>query len=159
MRNGFGWSWFLGLAVSTAMLAGCGAALPPATATPLNPPTPLPLPTAQRQASAVPPGLSTTPPSLAATPRGGDQVNLDPNLAQLVEKARADLAQRLVSPAESFTLKRAEQVEWRDASLGCPQPGMVYAQVITPGYLIVLETNGKEYEYHADRRRVLLCEK
>ncbi len=86
-------------------------------------------------------------------------MNLDPNLAQLVEKARADLAQRLVSPAESFTLKRAEQVEWRDASLGCPQPGMVYAQVITPGYLIVLEANGKEYEYHADRRRVLLCEK
>ena len=25
--------------------------------------------------------------------------------------------------------------EWNDSSLGCPQPGLFYAQVITPGYL------------------------
>ncbi len=86
-------------------------------------------------------------------------MNPDPNMAPLVEQARADLAQRLGSSAESFKLKRAEAVEWRDTSLGCPKPGLMYAQVITPGYLIVLEANGKEYEYHADRRRASLCEK
>lgn len=86
-------------------------------------------------------------------------MNLDPNLAPLVEQARADLAGRLGSSAGSFTVKRAEAIEWPDASLGCPKPGMVYAQVITPGYLIVLGADGKEYEYHADRRRVVYCEK
>ena len=86
-------------------------------------------------------------------------MNLDPNLVPLVEQARTDLAQRLGSPAGSFTLKRAEAIEWPDASLGCPKPGIVYAQVLTPGYLIVLEANGKDYEYHADRRHVVYCEK
>ena len=26
---------------------------------------------------------------------------------------------------------------WSDASLGCPQPDMGYAQVVTPGYLVL----------------------
>ena len=36
---------------------------------------------------------------------------------------------------------------------------MMYAQVITPGYRIVLEVDGKSYEYHADtQRHVVYCE-
>ena len=54
---------------------------------------------------------------------------------------------------------KVEAVEWRDSSLGCPEPGKAYLQVITPGYLFVLEAGGKTYEYHADRgNRVILCE-
>jgi hypothetical protein len=45
---------------------------------------------------------------------------------------------------------RVEAVEWPDTSLGCPKPGEFYAQVITPGYLIVLAVDGEEIEYHAD---------
>jgi hypothetical protein len=83
----------------------------------------------------------------------------DPVVAQLVAQARADLAQRLGLSAESFQLTSAEAVEWPDTSLGCPKPGFMYAQVITPGYLIVLEADGQKYEYHADSRRVSLCQK
>jgi hypothetical protein len=37
---------------------------------------------------------------------------------------------------------------------------MMYAQVITPGFLVVLEAGGERYEYHADREgTVVLCEK
>jgi heat shock protein HslJ len=37
---------------------------------------------------------------------------------------------------------------------------MNYLQVITPGYLIVLEAQGRRYEYHADKRaRLIRCEK
>ena len=35
----------------------------------------------------------------------------------------------------------------------------MYAQVITPGYLITLEANGQQYEYHTNETNVVvLCE-
>jgi hypothetical protein len=43
-------------------------------------------------------------------------------------------------------------VEWRDGSLGCAQAGMMYPQVITPGYRIVLSADGVKYEYHTGDR-------
>lgn len=77
----------------------------------------------------------------------------------LVLKARADLARRLdVDPGE-IELVGAEEVSWRDASVGCPQPGMAYAQVVTRGSRILLESGAKRYEYHSDNRRdPFLCE-
>ena len=69
----------------------------------------------------------------------------------VVELAVADLAGQLGIAAEAITVHSVAAVEWPDASLGCPKPGMMYAQVITPGYRIVLEANGQSYEYHAGR--------
>ena len=37
---------------------------------------------------------------------------------------------------------------WPDASLGCPEPGMMYAQVLTPGILVVLSYGGELHRYH-----------
>jgi hypothetical protein len=42
-------------------------------------------------------------------------------------------------------------VEWSDSSLDCPQTGMEYLQVTTPGYRIVLQVNNQSYEYHTNR--------
>ncbi|HYR20975.1 MAG TPA: hypothetical protein VEQ15_15870, partial [Myxococcales bacterium] len=47
---------------------------------------------------------------------------------------------------------------WPDTSLGCPKPGMSYAQVVTRGFLIELEAAGKSYRYHSDLERVVPCE-
>ncbi len=44
-----------------------------------------------------------------------------------------------------------DPVEWGDTSLGCPMPGMVYAQVITPGFRLVFDYQGQQNEYHTDR--------
>jgi len=74
-----------------------------------------------------------------------------------VAQAIADLAGRLGVAAEAIQVRSVEALEWPDASLGCPQPGMVYAQVITPGYRIVLEAGGQAYEYHSSRSRVVYC--
>ena len=74
---------------------------------------------------------------------------LDDNL--LVQQAKQDLAQRLDVPTEDIELVQFEAVVWPDASLGCPRPGIVYAQVISPGYLVVLKADDKEYEYHAGK--------
>jgi hypothetical protein len=65
--------------------------------------------------------------------------------------AIADLAKQTSLPADQITLVSIEVTDWSDTSLGCPQEGMMYAQVITPGYLIVLEAQGQQYEYHTDQ--------
>lgn len=83
----------------------------------------------------------------------------DPTLLKLVNEAKADLTTRAnVVPGE-ITVKKAEAVEWQDASLGCPKPGIFYAQMITPGYLIVLEAGGKEWQYHASTTSVMWCDR
>jgi len=69
----------------------------------------------------------------------------------LIEKAKADLAQRLSIQRGDITLVEAKAVTWSDGSLGCPQPDMVYAQVLTPGYLVKLKYDIHEFEYHAGK--------
>jgi hypothetical protein len=78
---------------------------------------------------------------------------------QLVEIAKEDLARRMALSPREISVISLEAVEWSDASLGCPQPDMVYAQVITPGFLIVLEAADQTYEYHSDAGQlVILCQ-
>lgn len=83
-----------------------------------------------------------TNPSLPIPSRADPQV--------LIETAREDLAYRLSDTVTSINPIEIDEVLWPDASLGCPQPGNVYAQTQTSGYLIKLEHNGNEFEYHAD---------
>lgn len=83
----------------------------------------------------------------------------DPRLQNLIEKAKADLAQRLSVPIDEIAVLEATTVTWPDGSLGCPQEGMVYAQVLTPGYLIRLQSGAQEFEYHASKGTTLIfCE-
>jgi hypothetical protein len=77
----------------------------------------------------------------------------------LVGQARQDLAGRLGVPIEDIELVQFEAVVWPDSSLGCPEPGMVYAQVLTQGFLIILMAGDEEYEYHASKStEVVYCE-
>jgi hypothetical protein len=77
----------------------------------------------------------------------------------VVGDAVADLSRRLdVDPAD-ITVLSAEEVTWRDGSMGCPQPGMLYTQALTNGTRVVLEADGQRYHYHAGgRRSAFLCE-
>lgn len=82
----------------------------------------------------------------------------DPIAQNLVQIAIKDLAERLQINVDQIRLASIEAVEWSDSSLGCPQMGVMYTQVITPGYKLILEANGKTYPYHTnDRERVVLC--
>ena len=56
----------------------------------------------------------------------------------------------------SFEVVRAEETIWPDGALGCPRPGMVYTQAAVPGYHIVLEHDGREYDYRAGGTRYLM---
>jgi hypothetical protein len=55
-----------------------------------------------------------------------------------------------VQPA-AFTVIAASAVTWSDGSLGCPEPGMMYTQALVPGYRVILDSAGIEYDYHADQ--------
>ena len=76
------------------------------------------------------------------------------------EAAVADLAQRLGVDAAEITVSSTEAVTWRDGSLGCSEPGMMYTQALVEGTRVVLEAEGQRYEYHAGgNRTAFLCEK
>lgn len=96
---------------------------------------------------------SNTETSLTPTTNGGADMNPQ------VERAIDDLSRRQGTDRSKVIVDNVENVEWRDSSLGCPQPGMMYAQVVTPGFRIVLQLDGVRHTYHADlNRRVTLCE-
>lgn len=80
--------------------------------------------------------------------------------AELLAGIRADLAQRTGAADASIELIEAERVRWPDSSLGCPQPGQGYLQVITPGYRLLMRAGGEEHSYHASERgHFVLCKR
>ena len=77
---------------------------------------------------------------------------------RLAELARRDLAARIGVPPDAIKKRSTRPAVWPDASLGCPKPDTMYAQVETPGFRIELEANGKTYRYHSDMQRVVPCD-
>ena len=61
--------------------------------------------------------------------------------------------------AGSFRLDSSESVRLPDASLGCPQEGMMYAQVITPGYRLVFDLASASHAVHtnSDGSHMVVC--
>lgn len=83
----------------------------------------------------------------------------DPELQKLIETTVQDLAKRLSVSEDQIELKEATEVTWPDSSLGCPNPGSFYTQALTPGYLIRLQNRDTTFEYHTDKRGlVIYCE-
>ena len=77
----------------------------------------------------------------------------------LVQLVREDAAQRFGTDPASVQVAANQAVEWSNASLGCPQREAVFAQVITPGFLIVVEVDGNRLNYHTDAgTRFVVCE-
>jgi hypothetical protein len=104
-------------------------------------------------------GRPTTPvsPPFATAPPSGSPVTGEAP-PEVMAKATADLVKRTGRDPATFVVVRAEQVIWPDGSLGCRIPGQVYVQVQTPGYWIVLQANGKPFDYRATETGVVrLC--
>jgi hypothetical protein len=71
---------------------------------------------------------------------------------QVLALFRDDLAQRASVKPETITVVSTTEQQWPDAALGCPKPGEMYAQIIVPGYRVVLQAGGEKYAYHSDQR-------
>jgi hypothetical protein len=88
-----------------------------------------------------------------------DSTQSIPGSEQILAAAIADLSEQTGTPSDQIKLVSMETVEWSDTSLGCPQEGFMYAQVITPGYLLILEVQGQQYTYHTDQNtNIILCQ-
>lgn len=130
------------------------SAVPP-TATPL-PPEETAVPTADK------PDPQPTPARTAVTRPASQNERVptpDPGAAvtgevpeALLAPVLADAAQRSGATTDQIVVTMAKAVEWSDSSLGCPQPGMSYLQVILPGYHVTLEAGGNAYDYRLDDR-------
>jgi len=70
-------------------------------------------------------------------------------LTGLVGLAITDLAERLNITTDDVSVVLLEEVVWSDAGLGCPEPGMVYAQVLTDGMRLILGAEGQLYDYRS----------
>lgn len=65
--------------------------------------------------------------------------------------AKSLFAREIGVSAESVAVAEMAETMWSSSALGCPKPDQMYAQVMTPGYRIVV-TNGQETAtYHADQ--------
>ncbi len=95
-----------------------------------------------------------------STPSSNSQQPVTSGQNMMVEKAKEDLAKNLSLSTNNIKVTGVTKKEWGDASLGCPKPDMAYIQLVTPGDQIILEANGKTYDYRSDlERRVELCTK
>jgi hypothetical protein len=81
--------------------------------------------------------------------RGGNSQPDD--LASLVQQCKSDVAKAANVNEAEVQVTRVEAVVWRDGSLGYPEPGMDYIQMLVEGYRITLQAGGKTYDYHTDK--------
>ena len=126
-------TWF-GLAA--ALLVACAPPVSPAAA-----PASTPLPVTPTVLSTPMPELVPSPTSVPAA------ASLTTQATQTAQQIAADALG--VAPDQVKVLA-ITPVDWPDASLGCPQPGMMYGQVVTPGYQAQVEVDGQVHDVHMD---------
>lgn len=139
------------VSLSALMLSACGVggfSAPGDVVLPTDTPQPEPTTLPSPEPTAVP-TLELIVPADQVLPQGGVQMGDGEGLERLLERAKEDIVQVARTSTDQITVVSTEQVEWSNASLGCPQPDMMYAQVITPGYRIILAANGQTYQYHS----------
>lgn len=73
-----------------------------------------------------------------------------------VQNARKDLAKRLNIDPSDVKEHAVEDSDFPDMALGAAEDGEMSGQMITNGWRIRLEAQGKTYEYRADKNQVRL---
>lgn len=69
----------------------------------------------------------------------------------LLDKIYADLERQAGAQRSDFKILMAEEKQWNDGALGCPEPGQAYTQAIVDGYQVIIEHDGESFDYHASR--------
>lgn len=77
---------------------------------------------------------------------------------QLVQRLKLDLATQINVDISQIETEKVEAVTWPDTSLGCPQPGILYSQILVDGYRVTLKANSAEFDYHTQgTEEFVLC--
>jgi hypothetical protein len=88
---------------------------------------------------------------------GGITPKLDLSFGPQMVEARKDLAARLHVPEREILFQSSEGKTWGDASLGCPEPGVQYAQAEVRGWVLTFRHKQRVYTYHTDLTRTIPC--
>ena len=81
----------------------------------------------------------------------------EPEREAAVRLAREVVAREAAVAADRIKVTSVAAVQWRDSSLGCPQPGMVYTPSLVSGFRVLLEAGEKPYEVHVAGGRAVVC--
>ncbi len=174
-----------GVSVAPTQIAAATATITPTqppAATATSSPTPLPsaTPTATQTATIAPtetevpvtptnqpddPGQAPQPtlparplPTRVPAPEAAPPITGEAP-SDLRDQIIADVIQRSGAERSAIVMVREEAVVWPDGSLGCPEPGMAYLQVLIEGYWIVAQVGDVSYDYRVDSSgRFRLCE-
>lgn len=76
---------------------------------------------------------------------------------QAITLAKQTASKHFEVPLEQLRVQQVQALDWPDSSLGCPQPGMMYLQVITPGFKVELTTGQDLYPVHIGGTRAVVC--
>ncbi len=79
------------------------------------------------------------------------------NQDSAVQRAKSDLAKRSGVSEKEIKEVSVEEKDFPDMSLGAPIADEMSAQMISSGWQINLEADGKKYEYRADKYQIRLC--
>jgi hypothetical protein len=85
-----------------------------------------------------------------------NQETLESLPPEAVMEVVSKLSQDLGVSINEIEIVSFEQVDWPDSCLGVPEEGQTCAQVITPGYRVMLEVDGNQYEFHSNMDGTLI---
>jgi hypothetical protein len=81
----------------------------------------------------------------------------DPQLSSYEELARDKVAAQIDAATVDVSVISSQAVQFNDSSLNCPQPGMLYAQVITDGHQVLVSAREKTYDVRITGDYALIC--
>ena len=82
---------------------------------------------------------------------------LSPTQEEAVNMARTELASVLGVAAAEIALNKVNSMVWPNSSLGCPEKGMMYLDVITSGFRVEFRVGGNIYHVHTTDQRAIVC--
>jgi hypothetical protein len=83
-------------------------------------------------------GATPSPSAAAPTSSGPSPAPSTDVPAAIIDSILADASGRTGVPVEELVIREARLGTWPDGGLGCPEPGMVYIQVLVDGYQVVV---------------------
>ncbi len=131
-------TYVIGLLLALLLAVGCApsgpepGAAPDPTEAPVEEPTEMPEPT----------DVAETPDGAG----GGEAADSD----AAVQAALDALAQEVGLDIGNIEVESVEETEWPNACLGLPEDDEMCAEVITPGYLVILNAGDRVYEVRTD---------
>ncbi len=105
-------------------------------------------PLAIQNPTAIDPSTVTPTEEITTTP---EVFNPLPDDVRAAEKAREALQAKLGLDITQVLVVDQVAQNWPDACLEVPAEGEICAMFVTPGYRIILEANGQQFELHSNK--------